>query len=275
MNDEIIKPAGPEKELPGLFGLFRSSLLVYRKRFPSFIPILLLFTVPLALVSYIGAGALSEAGEKGAFEGGAVLAGFAVAFLLSILGQIAFIYAIAFEGLSMGEVFGRSAERFFSFFKVYLLYALIIFSGLVFLVIPGIIFSIWFGFAPFILAREDVRGVDALLKSKEYVKGNWSRVFGLLLAVWLVSFALSLIPYAGHILSIFFIPFVLVYEYLLYEGLKERKGGDFAFQPSRSDRISWLVIGSLGLLIFIVLGLLLIRTRPEVPEIIITPTEQV
>jgi len=275
MDDEIIEPAEPQKELPGLFGLFRSSLLSYRKRFSFFILIMLIFTVPLALISSIGTGLLSDAGEKGPLAGGAVVAGFAIAFLLSLLGQIAFIYAIAFEGLSMKEIFGRSAERFFSFLWVYALFGLIIFSGFIFLVVPGIIFMIWFGFAPFILAKEEIRGVDALLKSKEYVKGSWLRVFGMLLAVWLVSFALTLIPYAGYVLSVFFVPFVLIYEYLLYEGLKEMKGKDFTFTPTKADRISWHTIALLGLLILIVLAVLIIRSGPEGPEIIITPTEQV
>jgi hypothetical protein len=263
------------KGLPGIPALLASSWAVYRGKIVLFVFVMLAFTLPLAIISVLGNGVLSQGSGTSPMAGGAVMAGFLIAFLLSILGQIAFVYAITAEGLSIGQVFGKSAERFFSFLWVYTLFGLITISGFIF-IIPGIIFLTWFGFAPFILAKEDLRGVTALLKSKAYVKGRLVRVFGTMAPMWALSFGLSLIPFAGYILSLFFMPFTLIYQYLLYKDLKETVGPDFSFQPTRADKISWLTIALLGLLIIIALVALLSRPdSPQLKDIVITPTQQI
>jgi len=49
-------------------------------------------------------------------------------------------------------------------------------GGFLFLIIPGIIFLVWFIFAQFIIFAEDDRGMNAILKSKEYVRGKWASI---------------------------------------------------------------------------------------------------
>jgi hypothetical protein len=76
---------------------------------------------------------------------------------------------------------------------------LVIFGGTILLIIPGLIFSVWFMFTFYIVVIEEKRGVEALKASKTLVTGRWwgilwrallpGLVFGLLTLVlqWLVS----------------------------------------------------------------------------------------
>ena len=57
---------------------------------------------------------------------------------------------------------------------------LIIFLFLLFLllIIPGIIFLIYWLFAPYVLIAENKKIMESLKRSKEIVKGRWWHVFG-------------------------------------------------------------------------------------------------
>ena len=46
-------------------------------------------------------------------------------------------------------------------------------GGFVFFIVPGVIFSIWLSFSVLILIVENEKGTNALVRSKEYVKGRW------------------------------------------------------------------------------------------------------
>jgi hypothetical protein len=114
--------------------------------------------------------------------------------------------------------------------------------------IPGVIFMVWFAFAQFILPNEGVKGMNALLKSKEYVKGYWVDVFGRLFIVWLISGAIGMVPIIGPILSILFMPFMMIFIYLIYEDLRSIKG-DVAYSSSTGEKFKWIGISTLGYVI--------------------------
>lgn len=118
--------------------------------------------------------------------------------------------------------------------------------GYLFLIIPGIIFTVWFCIAQFVLVREDLRGMDALLKSREYVRGQWFNVALRLLLVWAASLLLGAIPLAGLLLSIVFIPYLMIFHYLLYRDLRGMKG-DAPFSCGVADKLKWPGVALLGL----------------------------
>jgi hypothetical protein len=131
----------------------------------------------------------------------------------------------------------------------------IITGGFLLFLVPGIIFSIWFVFSQFILARDNVRGMDALLKSREYVRDMWFEVFGRLAVVWLVSMFLGAIPFIGPLLSLLFAPFVMVFTYLIYEDLAGIKGASLSYGNTTGAKCKLVGIGALG---YVVLPLILI-----------------
>jgi hypothetical protein len=141
------------------------------------------------------------------------------------------------------------------------LLGIIIGGGFLLAVIPGIIFSVWFFFAPLILFAEGTGGMDAVLKSREYVRGNWFDVFVRLLIVWGLSGLLGLVPLVGPVLSILLAPFVLLVQALIYRDLRRVKG-DVPYPCGSRDKAIWLGIGILGYMVVLVVGGYLVAKSP-------------
>lgn len=116
------------------------------------------------------------------------------------------------------------------------------------LVIPGILFSVWFFLSQFVLVDEDERGMRALLKSKAYVQGKFFDVFLRLLAVWVASVLIGMVPLLGPLLSILFVPYMMIFSWLIYDDLRP-KSGKMAFACTTGEKAVWLGVGALGFLI--------------------------
>ncbi len=132
--------------------------------------------------------------------------------------------AVAGESLVLRDTLKLGWTKYWQFFLLGLLLFLIEVFGFVLLIIPGIIFGVWFTFSRFIIIEESVGVREALTKSKELVKGSFFKVFGRLIVFGLfsilVQIAMSIVPYIGALLtSLFGILFVLP-SYLLYKELK-------------------------------------------------------
>jgi hypothetical protein len=111
--------------------------------------------------------------------------------------------------------------------------------GFILLVIPGIIVGVWFAFGLYIVVNEHKSGVEALKSSKEYVDGYWWPVFGRSLLVALVfgiitsiigNIARALFGYdfgllIQDVISLIFIPLIMLYQYSLYLNIKQVKSG--------------------------------------------------
>lgn len=106
------------------------------------------------------------------------------------------------------------------------------------LVIPGIISYVSVSFALFILVAENLRGLEALRKSRKYVEGYWWDVFKRLLLIILASVGLLIGPLLGILdvpssreigellggfVSLILTPLVTIYSFLIYADLKRIK----------------------------------------------------
>lgn len=194
--------------------------------------------------------------------------------VIQIWGQAAMIYVIkdSAENISAIEAYKRSWHKIRSLFWTGLLSFLIIAGGIMLFAIPGIIFAVWFIFASYIVISEDIGGMDALLKSREYIRGRGWEVFGLLLVMFLIwagisigaQFGLGIISMIfsalglgifGFVLSLIIwilvalvTPLMMAYSYLIYKHLKRVKG-DFVFAPSTDTKIKYIVVGILGIVL--------------------------
>lgn len=109
--------------------------------------------------------------------------------------------------------------------------------GFILLVIPAIIFMVWYAFSMYTVLFEGKKGMDALHASKNYVKGKWLAVFGrlifLLALILFVAFLSSVFVgfdqesqqsltalIVSQILNFAFMPISIGYTYLLYLDLK-------------------------------------------------------
>ncbi len=82
---------------------------------------------------------------------------------------------------------------------------LVVVGGYVLLLIPGIILSLVLIFSRFAYVKEGKKGLSALLRSRDLVKGNWWQVFG---AFFIVSAIMLVGLIVGAIMIGFAIPLI-------------------------------------------------------------------
>ena len=154
--------------------------------------------------------------------------------------QLALIYITKERDKEIGvkESLIRVKNKIIPSLWIEILYGLIVIVGLILLVIPGIIFSVWYFFAIYILASEGLRGRKALSRSKELVSGNFGKVLWRLFIVIIIAVAgnylfnfliiniLQAPSFLEDIFGLVMFPFFIIYCFLLYENLKNLKGGD-------------------------------------------------
>ncbi len=266
----------PVLVLPGAMAIFGQAWSLYKQRLGTFLGIMMapLFFAVVFWAVLIGGGVFGPKLFPSLLTVGKVvslvvyalilLVVFVVSFIFQIWGQIALIFAIkdSKEKIGIKEAYRRSWHKILSYVWVVLLFWSVLMGGFILLLVPGIIFTIWFSLAMFVLISEDLRGMNALLKSKEYVKGMWGKVFWrfffigiIFMAVSLVSFILFKllnIPYGTEIsrllVGLFFMPLMTVYSFMVYSNIRSIKG-EIVLAPAKGKKAIFYVIAILGLLI--------------------------
>lgn len=206
---EIEQAFNFHSNLPGGTDLLRETWRILRSRYKTFIGIMLIPVLAgialTIIVVIIGGGLLLGAtlfiGNLSALP--ATIIGFilfiVIFFLISTLMQVwsqtALIYAIKDrnENIGVREAYRRGWRKIISYWWIGFLSAFITTGGYLLFIIPGIIFSVWFSLASYILVAENLKGMNTLLKSREYVRGRWLSVFWRFLFLGLFLFALLLI----------------------------------------------------------------------------------
>lgn len=243
------RPA-PPRGLTDIGDLFKESWQLFQRRFATLFGLYLLTMVAFILPIGITTGLAMLAGmSKG---GGALVLTGAVGLLAGLyLGFrcfAAFLHAVVDEQLAIKAALEKSGSIIIPLMWTGFLTGFIICGGFMLFIIPGIIFMVWFFFAQFILIKEDVHGMDALLKSREYVRGEWFNVALRLLLIWAASLLAGAIPLAGPILYLVFFPFVMIFHYLIYRDLREMKG-DVLFSCGVADKLRWPAVSLAGFVI--------------------------
>lgn len=180
-----------------------------------------------------------------------------IIFLLTILSAfLPYLFSIpayqtvhklvnADKPLSFKEQFLLGLKRFWPVIFLTIILVVIITAGIILLIIPGIIFAVWYFASMYIAVNEDVTPMIALDKSKKLVTGRWWTVVGYLFVIGLIVGIPALLASAllGYIITLIgadaysatissaVIGFVLVpLEYLiiglLYNDLKKTRSGE-------------------------------------------------
>jgi len=163
-----------------------------------------------------------------------------------LLGWSSIMAIVVNKGFGLNEALRVGWRMMWSMGWVLMLSSGIIMAGALILVIPGLIFFIWFMFAVFILYAEDRHGFDALFASRAYVRGHWWNILFKFYLVWLFNLLIGLIPMVGPILCFLFTPFLLLFIMALYRDLKEAYG-DKPVQGG--SRFLWGSLAIIGLLL--------------------------
>lgn len=283
--------------------LLSNSWSLYTRKWKKIIKILIfskLFYIPLALLGLILFTTsqflfMSLISSRLNLITILIAALFFILFILSILviqgcEAIALLLCLSPEDDTTGVValYKKSFKKVASYWLLACLAGFITLTGFLLFVVPGIAFLIWFTFSFYILVYENRKGMDALLTSKEYVKGRALAVLGRLLFIMLIVYTLAFIIklvqgyfvtgvkqlntlqilssdnifssllvififIIGEIISTCIMsPVSTIYHFLLYNNVKQVHGD---VQPvfSKKSKIFLFLPGIIGILILILL----------------------
>lgn len=297
-------PTAPPSELPGIFDLIPYAWKIFSGRIGTFIAIAVIMLLVGAVI-YAGGffGIIASIGGGLYFFDSPTLSigAFILPFLIGIIMSVAWSFIFAFstaaiitaintnkQSMSTGSVLGTAMKLIIPYWWLSIVLWFFV-TGATFLMwVPGLIFGVWFSFALFLPASENVRGFQALLKSKEYVRGRWWPVFGrllgfyamvvsalmiintgLMLIMWFIGFASnsSGTYFVTIILSYLiigavgaaFMPFSFCYNYALYQSVRTARAGTVVDTRSTNKKgllataiIGWVVIPIvIGTIVFI------------------------
>lgn len=242
--------------------LFKRAFEWYRDRFWTYIGVYIGYIILLIPVLFVVGMAVVAAGVAGVAKGKEALAGIlvaaaigglivmAVVILIAAWWQAAAIVAIRDrkERVTVIDAFRRAMPAIPRVAVAVILQTLAVLGGFMLLIIPGIIFAIWFSLTVYVVVVEGVSAGAALSRSKQLVTDNWWDVFLRFLAMGLVFFVAYMLPFgllmamgavAGEaagfvfallsnvvqtIVGILLTPYLIIYSYLVYLDLRRLKG---------------------------------------------------
>lgn len=258
MDDLDRKTQSSNARLSSIGNLFSRAWQVYKSRFWTLVGITAILTLgAFTLTALIFFGGFSlmmllplSSGQSLPVIVVSVILAVLFMIIFELLPTVSVLSAIKNRKQRIGvmEALGRGWYMLLSFFWITVLTGLVMglgpIVGLILITIGlettfvmimvilgtiiGFIFSIYFFFAGCVLVGEGKTGINALLRSKELVQGNWwsvlARALLISLTLFVIGFVLNLIPILGSLIgSLVIPPFFLTFLYLLYEDLRRMK----------------------------------------------------
>jgi len=266
-------PQGIVTALRSPVALLRDAWSIYKQKLSIFlgitiVPVLVTVLIGISLISIVREGQLID-GNIGKLLPLLILY-CAIILISQMWGQVALLYAIKDrkENVSILEVYRRGWRKLLSYTGVIILVTFMIAGGSLLLIIPGIIFLVWFYLAGVVCIAEGVGGMNALMKSREYVRNRWTAVFWRIIFIgglsiifnFILSFLLSVlhVPLGtmirNFISMLLMIPITMIYMFLLYDDLKSLRG-KFIFAPAKRQKILLLFLVILGIVLYIIVGI--------------------
>jgi hypothetical protein len=198
-------PPPPPLRARSVGEILEAAFDLYRRYWRSLIQIVAVVVVPLTLLQYwIGSVVENNVtttsnGEVIVTGTGSTWAGAGLVSLISLLmwsilvGAVAWAVASVLVGREpdVGDAYRFGYRRFWSVLLVSVLYALAVFVGLIFLIVPGIIIAVRLSVSIPALIVERRKGADALGRSWDLVRGYSWPVFGAFLVVALLNSIVS------------------------------------------------------------------------------------
>ncbi len=229
------------KKLPGLVDIIRSSFFIFFKKHNFFYLlkiVLLNFGITLALMLPIMLFASVFSDESVVQNIGPAVTIFVptIAFAIAMIIWGLLMQATIVVGVSkvvsgttptVKETVKIAWGKLGRYFLTNLVTGLIIVVGLLFLIVPGIIFAVWYSFSQYLVITKDIRPIDALKASKALVSGYFwpvlGRTLGIMVFFVIVQIALNFIPVLGPLAVILLAPYFVLAPYLVFDGLRKVK----------------------------------------------------
>lgn len=231
--------------------LLRESWALYKNNFALFAKIIAWLLIPSVILSLLPYFVSSPV----AFLAANFMISLA-SWVLSVLITIAIILAmdavLKKEPIKLKNIYNLSYSKTFSRIIISILVSLAVGFGTILLIIPGIIFSVWFSFSLYVLVLENKKGTEALSASRQLVKGKFwpilwrwiapNFVYGvilliiILIPIYIIDFAVgqpgaSFTQYPpwwstiiANIIPVFAAPLFYALGLILYNSVKKTKG---------------------------------------------------
>jgi hypothetical protein len=237
-------PAPMMTELPPASQIFKQAWDIYKNRFKTLVTITLIpaiatiVLVALGLGGFLASTALSvNRSSLGIVAVLIVLIAIIFLVYVSVWSTIATIYVVKDpQNLGFKQAYKISRPKINPFFSTGLLSFLAVVGGSILVIIPGIIFALWFSQSGFVVIDEDLANTAALKRSKYYVKGRLGQVFGKSFYIGIISLGIYIIvaivisglnylvgsyfSWLQNLFSIIWAPLATAYGYLVYKYLR-------------------------------------------------------
>ncbi|MFA5093570.1 MAG: hypothetical protein WC543_06525 [Candidatus Omnitrophota bacterium] len=229
--------------------LFSGSFKWYKDNFKIMLKMILLMVVPIIVFMLVAGLGFMIVGFLPALAGKIVqvvtVAISAVVLLFTIYfsfrGQMGMYLTIKDPRVSFKDNYRATKVLFWSGLGLSLLTSLLVLAWALLLIVPGIIFWVFYSLAFFIFIFEGTKGYSAIKASRQLVKGYFWQVFGRYLYFGLFMLIVSIIfaipknfmvtggatetayslvlQFASYLLT----PWFIVYSYFIYRDLKQIK----------------------------------------------------
>lgn len=229
--------------------LIKATFQDYKRHVLKFIELIaysLVGSLPFMILLFVGAALILEKRDLNYLVlGGMIvllLATFVLALIFSLKAQVGSIILLKKNfSLSAKESFKEAKPYIWSFLWLSILLTILIFAWGLLLIIPAIIFGLYYGFAQYILVAEDTRPVASIKRSYQLVKGYWWPVFGRFCLLMLIAGVIYIILWGPmefmkeggttfniynvvvNLIWVLLSPFFTIYPYKVYEHLKSLK----------------------------------------------------
>lgn len=174
--------------------------------------------------------------------------------VISIASYPVFLATAKGEAIKFKQAYETAKALLWPIAWTSLLGGLIVFAGSLLLIVPGILFAIWFSLAPYVVIEEKLMGKAALKRSKQLVEGNAIEVVGVLALSFAAYIVASFVPLAGDIFSMVVSLAVGVALAYRYFGIKKLK--DAGKSVPKAHRTNWIFISLIPVLL--ALGIFLV-----------------
>ncbi len=216
--------------------LFNETLKFFTSYWKPIVLILLIRGLLDSSVSFVGQGILIKIPS-----GVASLLAATLIFIVKTLYQTwiaaIILFCIIHPNRAIKEAIVETRKRLLQFLFINGFLTILLFLGFFILIIPGIIFLVWFSFTDYIFFEEGLSGLQVFKQSYQYVKHYFLDVLIRLFAIGIITLLFGalaglLIKYVpitmfktvlGILLSSILMPIPAIYGYLLYQELKKIK----------------------------------------------------
>jgi len=218
------------KKLTSPFQLIKKSVDIFSKK-ENFLFLIRIY-IPVAVFSVLS---VAQSNFPDSFKNSNVVLLTIVAAILQLLYLLTGVLVSAAGIIAIGkivdgkkatikEIFMTAKKSYWMFLLLSIVIALAYGFGFILLVVPGLLFAVWFAFSKFLMIEKGTGIKESLLKSKELAKGNYWKILGRLvifgLFLIIVEMALGIIPFGiGTVLASLCGALFMLPTYLLYREL--------------------------------------------------------